>query len=265
MDDYLKVLGLALLPAGGNFVGGVLAETFNVSARALSIALHAAAGIVLAVIGIELMPEALEATQPWVVVLAFLGGGIFALGADRVIEHVQERFARPEPVPDGTRAAAGASAAGAARPASGAAWAIFFGVAVDLFSDGVMIGTGSTISFSLALLLALAQVPADVPEGFATIATFKRQGVPRARRLLLSASFTIPILLGATIGYWGVREAAEVVKLSLLAFTAGILLTVVIEEMVPEAHREGDSRLAALALVGGFALFAVISAYAEVG
>lgn len=54
-------------------------------------------------------------------------------------------------------------------------------------------------------------------------------------------------------------------KLCLLAFTAGILLTVVIEKVVLEAHREGDSRLAGFALVGGLALFAAISAHAEFG
>ena len=73
---------------------------------------------------------------------------------------------------------------------------IYFGVAVDLFSDGVMIGTGSTIDFGLGLLLALGQTPADIPEGFATIATFKDREISRPKRILLSASFVIPIFLG---------------------------------------------------------------------
>ncbi|MDP8922112.1 MAG: hypothetical protein M3O34_04460 [Chloroflexota bacterium] len=68
-------------------------------------------------------------------------------------------------------------------------------------------------------------------------------------------------MLGTTIGYWGVRGQPEIVKLSLLAFTAGILATVVVEEMVPEAHKEEDARLAALVFVGGFALFALIATY----
>ncbi len=134
-------------------------------------------------------------------------------------------------------------------------------VAVDLFSDGVIIGTGSTIAFGLGLLLALGQVPADIPEGFATIATFRAQGVARRTRMLLAASFTVPIVLGATIGYWVVRGQPEGFKLGLLAFTAGILLTVAIEEMVTEAHEGEEPRLASIFLVGGFALFALLSAY----
>ncbi len=43
-----------------------IAEVFRVSGRALSLSLHLAAGIVLAVVGLELMPEALKASPPWV-------------------------------------------------------------------------------------------------------------------------------------------------------------------------------------------------------
>lgn len=89
-----------------------------------------------------------------------------------------------------------------------------------------------------------------MPEGFATIATFKRKNVPRRTRLLLSAAFVIPIFLGATLGFWFVRGRAEIVKQVLLAFTAGILITLVIEEIIPEAHEDGEARVAALVFVG---------------
>ena len=46
-------------------------------------------------------------------------------------------------------------------------------------------------------------------------------------------------MLGATVGYFGVRAQPEIVKLALLAFTAGILVAVAVEEMIPEAHEGG--------------------------
>ena len=188
------------------------------------------------------MPRALShGDQPWVVLTAFVLGGFFFVMVDKGIGIIRAR----------TR--------GDVRNAG--AWAIYFGVAVDLFSDGIMIGTGPSISLGLGLLLALGQVPADVPEGFATIATFKSRGFSRKTRLLLSASFAIPIFLGTAIGYFAVRGQPEIVKYSLLAFTAGILLVVVIEEMLGEAHEEKDEPLSAMLLVGGFALFGLISAY----
>ncbi|MFY9268557.1 MAG: hypothetical protein WAO55_02285 [Candidatus Manganitrophaceae bacterium] len=78
MNDYLMTLALAALPALGNFLGGLLAEFFRTSQRTLSIALHGAAGVVLAVVAVELMPQALKAASPWIIILAFLaGGGLF--------------------------------------------------------------------------------------------------------------------------------------------------------------------------------------------
>ena len=247
MSGFLTVLALAAMPALGNFAGGVLADLVRVSPRVLSFALHAAAGIVFAVVGVELMPQALEAESVWIVVLLFVAGGAFAVLVDWAMSAVR------------LRSRTGTAESGA----EAGSWAIYFGVAVDLFSDGVMIGAGSTISPSLGLLLALGQVPADIPEGFATIATFKAQGMTRRRRLLLAASFAIPILLGATISYFALRGQAEVYKLGLLAFTAGILLTVAVEEIVVEAHREEDGRVASLFLVGGFALFVALGEFLE--
>jgi len=241
MNDYSAALLLAMLPAAGNLAGGVLAEIVVVSQRTLSLALHAAAGVVLAVVAVELMPEAMQATSPWIVVLAFVAGGGFFVAADRGLAIVRTRFGD--------------------RGHESGPWLIFFGVAIDLFSDGIMIGTASNLSAGLALLLALGQIPADVPEGFATIAGFKAHGIPRRTRIALSASFAVPILLGATLGYFAVRNQPDVVKLALLAFTAGVLTTVVVEEIVPEAHEEGEARFAALVFVGGFALFALLSAY----
>lgn len=242
LNEFANVLLLAALPAAGNFLGGVLSELLPVSRRMLSLALHAAAGVVLAVIGIELMPRALSGGEhAWIVLLAFVLGGAFYLFIDKSLDLLRARLGKGE--------------------GNSTAWAIYFGVAVDLFSDGIMIGTGSSLSLGLGLLLAIGQVPADIPEGFATIATFKQRGMRRRTRLLLSASFAIPIFLGCVLGYFGVRGQPEIVKYALLAFTAGILLTVVIEEIVPQAHENGEARFAAMMLVGGFALFAFISAY----
>jgi ZIP family zinc transporter len=45
-----------------------------------------------------------------------------------------------------------------------------------------------------------------------------------------------------------------------------VLTTLVVEELVPEAHEaleKGEGRLAPIFFVGGFALFALISAYLE--
>lgn len=246
MDSFSTVLLLACLPAAGNLVGGVLSEAVRVSYRTLSLALHAAAGILFAVVGVELMPEALTAEPAWLIILAFVAGGGAFLLLDSAIHSVQHRFTP-------NREAGGEDKA--------SPWGIYFATALDLFSDGLMIGASATISFELSLLLALGQVTADVPEGFATVASFKHAGMERGRRLLLTISFILPVLVGAAIGFFLVRGQPDVLKYSVLSFTAGILLTTVVEEIIPQAHKEQDARLAALLLVGGFALFSFISVY----
>lgn len=245
MNEFIVVLAFAALPALANFAGGALAEFVPVSRLALNLALYGAAGVVVAVVAVELMPRALEAEPAWAIVLAFVLGGLFYAAVDWTIQRLNDRY----------------GGEGGAGP-----WVIFFGVSVDLFSDGIMIGTGSTVAVGLGLLLALGQVPSDIPEGFATIANFRRLGLPRRRRLLLAAAFAAPIFLGATLGYWLMRDAPELYRLLLLTFTAGVLSTLVVEELVPEAVEEvPEHPLSSLAFVGGFALFALLSAYLETG
>ena len=241
MSEFLIVLGLAALPAAGNFVGGALAELFPVSGRVLSLALHLAAGIVLAVVGLELMPEALDVGPRWAPLLAFVAGGGVFIGLDRVVGYVGARLG----VTEERKGALG----------------VFGGVSLDLFSDGVMIGTGTLLNPTLGLLLALGQVPADVPEGFAAVATLRDAGVSRTRRLLMSAGFAVPIIAGAALGFLALRGASEVLTLSVLALTGGALVAVVVEEMITEAHAGETSRVGPLFLTGGFALFAAVSAY----
>jgi len=238
------VIGLALLPTLGNFAGGLLAEHFSVSGQQLNRALHAAAGIILAVVSVELMPEALAQLPGWGVALGFgLGGLAYVL-----IETVVDRF-------QGDQESEGQGSTNLG------VWMIFVAVSVDLFSDGLMIGTGSSISLTMALTLALGQVIADVPEGYATIANMKDKGIPRKKRLLLSASFAIPVLTAAVLSYYLLRELDVIRKMGALSFTAGLATVAAVEDMLSEAHESSDdNRSSVLAFTGGFVLFTLVSA-----
>jgi ZIP family zinc transporter len=164
--------------------------------------------------------------------LAFLLGG----GAYLVIEEVIERV----------------QGGGLGEGGRSGMWMVYIAVAVDLFADGLLIGTGSAVGLGLAFVLALGQIMADIPEGFATVANFRDKGVPRTRRLLLSASFAVPVLLAAALGYWLLRGASDALKLSALVFTAGLLIVAAVEEMIGEAHESAsDTRASVLAFGGG--------------
>jgi ZIP family zinc transporter len=242
VDGYVLALLLSALPVAGNLLGGALAELVPLSARTLSLALHAAAGVVLAVVGLELMPEALAASAPWVPIVGFVAGGAAFLALDGVAHVVGARWGGH----DSPNSAVG----------------IYSAVSLDLFSDGVMIGTGVVVDPALGLLLAAGQTPADVPEGFAAVASARRAGARPAVRWAMTVAFALPILAGASLGYLLLRGAPEIVTLTVLAVTGGTLVSVVVEEVLPEAHEGETSRVGVLFLVGGFALFAALSAYA---
>lgn len=237
--EVLTVLGLALLPAVGNFGGGLLAEWLQPSQTTLNRTLHAAAGIILAVIAIEVMPQALEGASAWLLALAFLAGGGLYLIVEAGIERWQQMKS-------------GGAGSGA--------WMVYVAVATDLVGDGLLIGAGSAVSSQLALVLALGQVLADIPEGFAVIANFRDRGVGRAKRLLISASFVIPVVGAAIFAFFALRGQSEAIKMAALVFVAGLYTLAAVEDMLREAHESAeDSRWSAISFLGGFALFLVVA------
>ena len=251
MTGLPYILLLALMPAAGNFVGGLIAEFTTTTKRTLSLALHFAAGIIFAVIALELAPRAFEGAPVWMAALALFVGGLFYI----LLEAVVERFVggHDDKMP-----------ASLAETGSSSSWMIYAAVAVDLFADGLLIGTSSTLSLGLALVVALGQVTADLPEGFATVANFKDKGVPRTKRLLLTASLAFPILFGALLSYFVLKDLGPTIQLTALAFVAGLLLVAASEELMGEAHDSTeDTRWSIVALVAGFVLFGLVSGYFE--
>ena len=189
----------------------------------------------------ELTPRALQATSGWMVAIAFGVGGVAYVALRAMVDWLQRNASD-----QGDRSGM---------------WMVYLAVAVDLFSDGLMIGAGAAVTTSLALVLALGQVLADVPEGFAAIAEFKDKGVARAQRLVLGLSFTVPALLAAGLAYLLLRDQSEALQMAGVVVTAGLLTVAAVEDMMTEAHASAaDTRISVLAFVGGFVLFTLVSA-----
>ncbi len=241
--QLLLVIFLAFLPALGNFFGGLLAEAIPVTKRVINYALHLAAGIIVAVVAIEVMPKVLDKVSVWVISGAFLAGGIFYIAMKALVTKWQESKKDSQSVGVG-------------------AWMVYAAVAADLIGDGLLIGTATVIDVRLGILLALTQTIADVPEGFATIANFKDKGVSKAKRFILSASFVIPIMLSAVFAFFVLRGQTEVIQLSGLVFVAGLYLLAGIEDLVGEAHEANeDDTFSMMSFLIGFVLFLIASSF----
>lgn len=141
---------------------------------------------------------------------------------------------------------------------------IYVAVAVDLAWDGLMLGSGAAASFNLAIALAAGQVLADVPEGYASVANFRKNGIARRNRILLSASFILFSCGAAILSYLLVSDAGQDPKMALLAFVAGLLTVAAVEDMLEEAYdARRDNRSSVIAFIAGFVLFTLVSAGLE--
>ena len=242
--EIWAVLLLALLPGLGNFAGGMLAEFRGASPRMLNFALHAASGIVIGIVAVELIPAALEGLAGWWIALAVAAGGVAYVLIEAGVERLQQKKGN-----------------GTDRTSM---WMIYVAVAVDLTADGLMLGSGTAVSLAFGVTLAAGQVLADLPEGFAAVADLRENGVPRKRRIMLSASFILYCVGAALLAYLLLRGAPDAAKLAALAFAAGLLSVAAVEDMLDEAHEaREDTHGSVLAFVGGLALFVLVSAGLE--
>lgn len=240
MSTYLSVLAFALLPALGNLIGTAVAEFSRTPKWVIGAALHAAAGVAVALVGIDLLPRAWEATTVWLFLILFGLGALLSYMLAQAAEWVSGRV----------------------RGGSAGAWMVYMSTAADLLSDGLMTGASAAISSELGLLLALSQVIANVPAGFATIANFRAQNVSRRVRWLSAASFVCPALVGATIGFTVLQGASDESQDAALAVIIGILLVTTIEDLIPQADRPGTSRpVSTASFVAGFAFFAILASH----
>ena len=79
MWDFVIVLALAILPAAGNTIGNVLAEGMRTPKWLVGAALHAAAGITIALVSIDLMPRIMESISSSAMAAAFLCGAAISV------------------------------------------------------------------------------------------------------------------------------------------------------------------------------------------
>ena len=69
----------------------LLQNSLKIDKKNLSLALHFAAGIILAVISIELMTQILKADTPRIAISAFITGGLFFVVISQLINFIQSR------------------------------------------------------------------------------------------------------------------------------------------------------------------------------
>ncbi|MBP1662695.1 MAG: zupT [Thermoplasmatales archaeon] len=132
-----------------------------------------------------------------------------------------------------------------------------FAIAIHNFPEGLTT-FGTTLSDErLGLVIALAIAIHNIPEGISvSVPIFYATG---SRKKAFKYSFMAGLAepLGAVIGFLILLPfLSSTILISLLAFIAGIMVYISIDELLPMAHRYGHSHTVILGFILGMALMA---------
>jgi zinc transporter, ZIP family len=226
---------LMSVPALVALAGGVLAALWRPSAAARSLIQHFAAGVVIAAIAGELLPEIERKHAPgWVLAGAFAVGSVLMYGMKLVTEKLEAGHREGQEVPRGLLLA------------------VFFDVAMD----GAIIGAGFAaggetgpvlaIGLSVEMLFLGLSLTTDAPGG--------------KRIIALSGALGATVMVAAMAGKLLLGGASHTVIAGTLAFSAAALLYLVTEELLIEAHnaKVKETPASVLVLFGGFLCFWIV-------
>jgi len=212
-----------------------------------------AAGVMIAASYWSLLAPAIEMAEeaggiPWVpATVGFLLGGAFLWGVDKILPHLHLGY--PTEDAEGIETS----------------WhrSILLVLAITLhnFPEGLAVGVAfgaaaaglpsATVAGAVALALGIGLQ--NFPEGMAVSVPLRREGLSRTK------SFWYGQMSGAVEPIAGVLGAAAVLLMKpvlpyALAFAAGAMIYVVVEELIPESQLESGTDVATIGAMLGFAV-----------
>lgn len=214
-----------------------------------------ASGVMVAASVWSLLIPALELSQDygkWAFVPAasgFAAGIAFLYGLDKLIPHLHLGGEKPEGLRSGLTKTAMLALAVTLHN-------IPEGMAVGVVFAGVITGN-QEITLAGAYALAVGIAIQNFPEGAIISMPMKSNGTGKKKAFTYGVLSGIVEPIGAflTIMITGVIEKALPF---LLAFAAGAMLFVVVEELIPEASGDGDSDGATLGFAVGFLIMMIL-------
>jgi zinc transporter, ZIP family len=130
------------------------------------------------------------------------------------------------------------------------------GLAVGVAFGGVVSGLPSA-SIGAAIALAIGIGLQNFPEGIAVAMPLRGEGVSRGKCFFYGQLSGVVEPLAAVVGAAAVVYATPILPYA-LAFAAGAMIYVVVEELIPASHHAGNVDWATLWLMVGFAVMMVL-------
>ena len=217
----------AVAAATANLVGALaVTSRSRWSVRALDGMLAFAAGFMIAVGLIDLLPEALARGGRTAAVIAL--GGYLAVHLTQHVIGTHFHFGEE------THHVSGA-----------VSMAALAGLLLHTFVDGVAVASGLEVGGAVGALVFVAVILHKVPEGFAISSLFLAAGQGRRRALLAAGALGVATIAGVIL-----TDHVVALRDHGLALAAGVTLYVGMSNLVPEFRARGGWHLPA-AFIGG--------------
>lgn len=221
-----------LIPAIVASLGGILAVFWNPSHHTRSLIQHFAAGVVLAALAVEVLPELSREHAPWWVLI-----GSFAFGG--ILMYILKLWT--------IKIEAKSEHSGNSKVNYGLIAAVF----IDVSVDGFLIGAGFAADTTTGLVLALGLSVELLFLGLSLVSDAIKGWHVAMMTFLLS----VTVLLFSLLGYYLLQGASNAIISSILAFGVAALLYLVTDELLIEAHVVEEKPSSTLWLFAGFLIF----------
>jgi len=230
---FFKTMNRMVLDGMLGFTGGVMVAASYWSLLAPAIAMSEGEGFV------KVLPAA----------IGFLLGALFLFGLDKTLPHLHINFKETEGIKSPWQRTTLLVLAITLHN-------IPEGLAVGVLFGGVAAGIPEA-SIAGAVTLAIGIGIQNFPEGIAVSMPLRRMGMSRWKSFLYGQSSAAVEPVAAVIGAVAVTFFTPLLPYA-LAFAAGAMIFVVVEEVIPETQQENNTDIATLGFIGGFIVMMIL-------
>ena len=184
-------------------------------------------------------------------VVGFMSGGVFLWGIDKILPHLH--IGMPVAEAEGIKTSWHRSillvlAITLHNIPEGLAVGVAFGAAAAGYPE-------ATVAAAVALALGIGIQ--NFPEGTAVSMPLRREGMSAPRSFFFGQLSAVVEPVAGVIGVAAVIAAKPLLPYA-LAFAAGAMIFVVVEELIPESQRGGNTDLATMGAMGGFTVMMLL-------
>lgn len=234
MPIFLWIMLFSLSGSFLSMAGGFVLLWREKLARRLSLFLISfAAGVLLGVAFLDLLPEILEeAGEIETPALVIVSAIVISFMLERFLWWFHHhRIHSAEHIGENEHPEEGA--------ATSKAYLLLAGDALHNFVDGVLIAAAFLTDFNLGVGVSVGVIAHELPQEIADFGVMLHAGFSKAKTLLLNLAAASTTFLGAILAYF-IAPTIEGVIPMVVSFAMGVFIYIALSDLIPEIHHRSE-------------------------